>query len=475
MLKTTRRGFLRIMGTGVLAFSAGHLLETMQAATAAPQDRKRPNFVFILADDWGWGDLGCYGHDLLKTPNLDDLARQGTRFTQFYVNSPVCSPSRCGIMTGQFPSQHRAFGHFADHDLNVKRGMPDWLDPTVTTLPGLLKQAGYVTGHFGKWHLGAGKDAPEPSAYGVDDYRVYCGNPPGWRDPKFDTRSSELIVDEAVRFLEGNKEKPFFVNVWLKDTHARLDPTDEMMKPYERLGGAMKVYYGAATNADAQLGRLFAKLDELNLSDNTVVIFTSDNGPEDIHIPNASYSGVGRPGPFRGRKRSLYEGGIRTPFIIRWPGHTPAGRVDDTTVLSGVDMLPTLCALAGAARPSQLKLDGEDLSAALKGKPTSRRTSLMWEFHYWVYGDLVNRNPMIAIREGDWKLLTNPDRGRVELYNIPRDSLELNNLADRKPELARKLTDTALEWFKTLPEAPIEPQAGQNDYPWPMSAEKVNG
>lgn len=471
-METTRREFLKSVGAGALALGAGSLLSPLQRAWAA-QSGRRPNFVFVLADDWGWGDLGCYGHDILRTPNLDKLAKQGTLFTRFYVNGPVCSPSRCGFMTGQFPSRHRIFGHFADHEINAKRGMPDWLDPSAVTLARLMKQAGYVTGHFGKWHLGSGKDAPEPSAYGVDDYRVFVGNPQGWRDAQFDTRSSELVVDEAIRFVETHKEKPFFANVWLKDTHAYLNPTDEMMKPYESLGGALKVYYGAATNADAQLGRLFAKLDELGLSDNTVVIFTSDNGPEDIHIANASHSGVGTTGPFRGRKRSLYEGGIRTPFIIRWPGRTPAGRVNDTTVLSGVDMLPSLCSLAGVSSPREWKLDGEDLSAALRGRPVKRTTPLFWEFRYWVHGDTINRNPMIAVREGDWKLLVNPDGSRVELYDIPRDSMELDNLADRKPEVAKRLKDKALAWFKTLPEGPIEERAGKNDYRWPKDVGPV--
>jgi N-acetylgalactosamine-6-sulfatase len=460
----SRREFLETMGRGALALGASGMLGR---AAWPDSEEKPPNFVFVLADDWGWGDLGCYGHDLLKTPNLDKLASEGARFTQFYVSAPVCSPSRTGIMTGQFPGRHKVFGHFADHKLNADRGMPDWLDPGVVTLTGLLRQRGYVTGHFGKWHLGNGQGAPEPSAYGVDDYRVFVGQGPGWDVPDFNARSSELIVDEAIRFVEANREKPFYVNVWLKDTHALLEPTEEQMAVYPNLKGALKVYYSAATNADKQLGRLFAKLDELDLRENTVVVFTSDNGPEDIHIPNAAHSGVGRQGPFRGRKRSLYEGGIRTPFVVRWPGVTSAGKVDDRSVISGVDMLPTICALAGAEPPKDWKLDGEDMSAALKGSPKARTKPLTWEFRYWIYGDTVNRSPMLALRDGDWKLLTNPDRSRVELYDIPDDPLELNNLADRQPKEAARLSEELLKWFESLPEGPIEPAAGKNDYRWP--------
>ena len=468
MAVITRREFIRNLSCAAVGL-AGASVAWPEIGARAEDKMTRPNFVFVLADDWGWGDLGCFGNDLLKTPNLDKLASQGTIFTQFYVNGSVCSPTRAGIMTGRFPARHRIFGHFADHDTNAKRGMPNWLDPNVTTLTDLLKQAGYVTGHFGKWHLGAGKGAPEPKEYGVDDYRVFGGNGPGWNDPNFPARSSELIVDESIRFIQANRDKPFFVNVWLKDTHAFLDPTEEQMAAYPNLKGAYRIYCSAATNADKQLGGLFAKLDELGLSQNTVVIFTGDNGPEDIRIPNASHSGVGSAGPFRGRKRSLYEGGIRTPFIIRWPGVTPAGKVDNSTVLSGVDMLPTICTLAGIGVPADLRGDGEELSAALKGSPKTRAKALFWEFRFYIYSHTVHRSPMIAVREGDWKLLTNPDRSRIELYNIPKDPTELTNRAEQKPEIAKKLTDKALEWFKTLPEAPIEPQAGKNDYPWPKA------
>jgi len=473
MKHATRRDFLKTMGRGALLLGASDWLRPIWAW--GDSGGRPPNFVFILADDWGWGDLGCYGHDLLKTPNLDRLAAQGTLFTQFYVNGPVCSPSRAAIMTGQFPSCHRVFAHFASPEENQKRDMPGWLDPSVVTLPRLLKERGYVTGHFGKWHLGSGRadgtDAPEPSAYGVDDYRIFVGNGPRWDVPDFNSRSSELIVDEAVRFVEANKGKPFFVNVWLKDVHAVLDPTEEQMAAYPNLKGALRVYYSAATDADRQLGRLLGKLDELGLTENTVVVFTSDNGPEDIRIGNASHSGVGSPGPFRGRKRSLYEGGIRTPFMVRWPKVTPAGKVDGATVLSGVDMLPTLCALAGVQPPKDWKLDGEDMSGACKGSPEPRKKPLMWDFRYGVVGHVLNRSPMLAIRDGDWKLLMNPDRSRVELYDIPHDPSELKDLASERPKEVQRLSDALVKWFESLPKGKIWPEAGKADYPWPKPTE----
>ena len=357
---------------------------------------RQPNFVFIFADDWGWGDLGCYGHDTIRTPHLDRLAAEGRLFTQFYVCSGVCSPSRSAVMTGRFPARDRIHGHLSDHGLNRARGMPDWLDPGAVTYTRLLQQAGYRVGHFGKWHLGNGPGAPEPSAYGIDESFVNAGEGPQlefarerWA-PGLRIRSSEFIVGHAMRFIERHREQPFLVNAWLNDTHAILDPTREQLESYRDSGpqlvdhpGATAIYYATATEADRQIGRLLERLDELGLADDTVVIFSSDNGPEDILVRNAAHSGVGSAGPFRGRKRSLYEGGVRVPFILRWPaGGGPRGAVDDATPLCAVDLLPTFCRLAGVEPPSPLQLDGEDMSDVFAGATRERRTSLLWEWRF---------------------------------------------------------------------------------------------
>jgi len=434
----------------------------------------RPNFVFVFADDWGWGDLGCYGHAVLRTPNLDRLARQGTLFTQFYVASGVCSPSRTAIMTGHFPARHRIHGHLATHEQNAGRGMPDWLDAAVPTVTGLLQKAGYTTGHFGKWHLGSGTGAPSPGEYGIDEHKAVNSTDdyPNLWGAEFRPRSTEIIIDETIRFIEENREKPFYVQAWLLDTHAYLQPTEEQQKAYPRHNGALKIYYSAATDADKHIGRLVQKLDELGLAENTVLVFSSDNGPEDIVIGNASHSGVGSAGPFRGRKRSLYEGGVRMPFIVRWPAGTPAGVVDETSVIGGVDWLPTICSLAGAKLPEGLNLDGQDMSAAFCGRPTERTRPLMWEWRFRVAGHTLNQSPMLSIRDGRWKLLMNPDRSRVELYDIPADPSELNNQADRQAEIVERLAAKVLAWQKTLPPGPIDASAGKNDYRWPKSAEQ---
>ncbi|MCH7685883.1 MAG: sulfatase-like hydrolase/transferase [Planctomycetes bacterium] len=455
------------------------LLVNVADAAEAKVAVSRPNILFILADDLGWGDLGCYGHPQIKTPHLDRLARQGTLFTQFYVNGSVCSPSRTAFMTGQFPARHQIHGHLARHDRNKSRGMPNWLDPKAPLITRLLQQAGYATAHFGKWHLGSGQGAPDPGIYGIDVHRTVNTNGPGFeqqRDPYFRAKSTGLFVDEAIRFIESHRDKPFFINLWTLVPHATLHPTDQQMKPYRRFGpggvpykGATQIYYATVTALDAELGRLFAKLDELNLSQNTIVLFTSDNGPEDIHIRNASHSGVGSPGPFRGRKRSLYEGGVRMPLIVRWPGKVPAGRINEQSVLTAVDFLPTLCQLAGADLPNDYQGDGEDVSDILLESSRARRRPIMWEWRFRVHGYPYHHSPILAIRDGEWKLLMNPDRSRVELYNLSKDRMELSNLANRHSDVVKRLSARVLAWQKTLPKGPVERTAGHVNYGWPKS------
>lgn len=427
----------------------------------------QPNILFIFADDWGYGDLGCYGHPDLKTPNLDKLASEGTKFKQFHVTSGVCSPSRCSVITGHYPARHRVHGHFARYDLNESRDMPNWLDPDIYTLPALLQDAGYRTAHYGKWHLGGGggihghPDAPMPEKYGYDDTRVWNGNGPTWHgtehwpfalhmdvDMDFLPHSSELSVNEAINFISQDSEKPFFVNLWLWAPHTPLVPTEEQRKPYKEYKEPEQTYYSVITDADAQIGRLLDKLDELNLRNDTLVIFSSDNGPENI---KKEWGTAGSTAGLRGRKRSLYEGGVRTPFIVRWPGETPVGETDDSSLLSGVDILPTFCQIAGAEMPDDLDPDGVDMTSALIGESFERAKPLMWE---WLFADPDPESiqcPELAIREGNWELLVNPDIGRKELYNIKNDCQQKNNLAEEYPELVEILYRHIRLWKKELP------------------------
>jgi arylsulfatase A-like enzyme len=458
----------------ILLCSAATARATQPAGQTASQAR-RPNVVFILADDLGWGDLSAYGHERLKTPHLDRLAAGGTLFTQFYVNGSVCSPSRAAFFTGQYPARHRIHGHYAVREMNEARGMSHWLEPTVPNVAALLKGAGYRTAHIGKWHLGNDAGGPSPREYGFDF--VGTGETGGasvrQEDPYFRARSSALFVDEALRFIGEDKETPFYVQLWMLVPHATLNPTPEQLKPFARFSpsapypGAEAIYYASVADLDAQVGRLVAELDRRGLAENTLIIFSSDNGPEDIHVANASHSGVGSAGPFRGRKRSLYEGGVRVPFIVRWPGRVPAGRVNDVSVVAGVDLLPTLLKFAGVAAPAAHALDGEDASDVLTGRARGRAQPLFWEWRFPVIGDHLHRSPMLAVREGKWKLLLNPDRSRVELYDIPADPAQMNNLAARHPGVVARLSKQALAWQATLPRGPVAPAAGKNDYPWP--------
>ncbi|NND06160.1 MAG: sulfatase-like hydrolase/transferase [Saprospiraceae bacterium] len=448
---------------------------------------KRPNFIFIFCDDLGWADLPAHGHQSvtahggwlvrgeLKMPNVDRMAAEGTIFSQFYVNAGVCSPSRAGMMTGQFPGSLGIHDYLGNPKQNKAHGIPDWVEPSIPMVTSLLQDAGYKTAHFGKWHLGSGPHAPKPEEYGIDQFKP-CNDGPMKR-----VGSTEMIADETINFLESSiaGKEPFYINAWLYDPHSPLRPTEEMMDPYKHLSprfgdnkGALEIWYGVLSDIDKHVGRILDKLDELGLSEKTVVVFSSDNGPESGLIPFVSHYGGASStstGPFRGVKRSLYEGGIREPFIVRWLGTTPAGKVDNASVISGVDWLPTVCDLAGVKLPRGKKLDGENLSPAFKGIPVTKTKPQMWENRFPVYGHVIHKSPMLAIRVDNWKLLMNPDRSRVELYDIPNDPTELNNLASRKPDIVKDLSEKVLTWQATLPEGPVDPNAGSNAYPWPQN------
>jgi len=293
-------------------------------------------------------------------------------------------------------------------------------------------------------------------------------------DPYFRAKSTAQIMDRTIAFIERHRHEPFYVNIWSLVPHATLHPTPEQMEPYKRLApgdapyeGVKQIYYASVSDLDTQIGRLVQRIDELGLDKNTFIVFSSDNGPEDLNIRNAVHSGIGNAGPFRGRKRSLYEGGVRLPFIVRCPGRVPAGRVDSESILAGVDWLPTICRLAGVEPPGDLNADGEDMSQVLLGTPKRRSLPLLWEWRFRVFGDMVHRCPRLAIRDGRWKLLMNPDRRRIELYDIPNDPTELDNVMGQHPDVVAQLSEKVLAWHKTLPAGPIEAAAGANDYPWP--------
>lgn len=454
----------------------------------------RPNVIFILTDDQGWGDAHFAGHPYVKTPNLDRLAKEGTWFRQFHVAATVCSPSRTAFMTSHYPSRHLIHGHLADAAENKARSMPNWLDAGVTTLPDLLKSAGYATGHFGKWHLGSGPGAPAPEDYGFDVSKIVTGNGPTYeverKTPGFWARSTRLFVDDAIAFIREHRKQPFYVNLWTLIPHAKLDPSPEQLAEYTDLKpkaddpafgpwmrkylakardfeSQMKVFCASLTDLDAQIGRLLAALDETGLAENTIIVLSSDNGPEDYRIGNASNAGVGSPGPLRGRKRSMYEGGIRTFGLVRWTGKVPAGRVDETSVVGAVDFLPTICSLAKVEVPATLKPDGQNLASLwLGGEPAPRAKPLHWEWLFNVQGSEDGYiPPALAIRDGDWKLFLDHKGGSAQLYHIPNDPGENTDLAAKEPEVVKSLTVKALAWVKTLPPSPARDAVAASGLP----------
>ena len=450
------------MTKSAITFFTALLLAFGAASEAA--DATRPNIVFIFADDWGWGDLSCHGHPYVKTPNLDRLAREGTDFTRFTVASGVCSPSRTAVMTGHFPARYNIDGHFAAVSSNAKRGMPDWLDPKVPTLPRMLQSTGYATAHFGKWHLGNDMipDSPTPAAYGYDEYGAF--NCSGEQMPVHED------AQHAIAFIEKSAaaKKPFFINLWMHEPHTPFHTVPK----YEWRFREMKIredqiYASVLSHADDRIGDVLAVLDRLKLTDNTLVIFTSDNGPArgsanaklDLQYDTATGAGWGiaaSKGVTAGRKgykASLFEGGINVPFIARWPGKIAAGKIDNASLISAVDLLPTFCELAGAKLPQGYQPDGISQIEVLQGKVSATRSKpLFWkmgggkdsEFHWANY----------AVVDRQWKLLTTADAKRVELYDIAADALETQDLATEKPELVKEIMAKLEAWKATLPAQP---------------------
>ncbi|MFA6563686.1 MAG: sulfatase-like hydrolase/transferase [Verrucomicrobiia bacterium] len=427
------------------------------AAATIRADSPKPNIVFFLTDDMGWGDVGCYGGKLLPTPNIDRMASEGIRFTQYYSASPICSPSRTGATTGMFPARWRMTSYLQTRAGNRACGQADFLDPKAPSLARELKAAGYATAHFGKWHMGGGRDvtdAPRFEAYGFDEHAgtwespqphpdITAGNwiwSPTDKIKRWDR--SAFFVEKTLDFLRRHKDRPCYVNLWPDDVHTPWVPADDAPK-----GDTPENLRRVLAEYDRQVGRLLAGLSELGVADRTLVVFTSDNGP----LP--TFRGE-RAGGLRGSKLSLYEGGVREPLIVRWPGRTPAGRVDERTVLNAVDLFPTFCAVAGAPLPG-VALDGEDLSAAWLGRPVTRAKPLFWEygrndksFHYAKGRD---RSPNVAVRNGHWKLLVNADGSGAELYDLDADPNETKNLAEARPDIAKRLTGRTLAWRKSLP------------------------
>ncbi|WP_435010990.1 sulfatase family protein [Tundrisphaera lichenicola] len=440
----------------------------MVAASPAvdPPDR-RPNIVLILADDLGPGDLGG---SVAPTPQIDRMASEGTSFSRYYSAAPICSPSRCGLLTGQSPGRWRITSYLQTKAGNRACGQADFLDPAAPSLPRVLKSAGYATEHVGKWHLGGGRDvvdAPKFAAYGYDlGLGTYESPEPHpdltarewiWSavDPVKRWDRTRWMVDRTLDFLRSHPDQPCFVNLWLDDPHTPWVPSaeDQEAKPDGRASGKANTparLKGVMIELDRQVGRLLQELRDHPSSRPTLVLFLSDNGP----LP--PFAGQARTGKLKGSKLSLYEGGIRLPFIAWGPGLVPAGKTNAATVLTAFDLFPSLARIAGAELPIGYQGDGEDLSPAILGASEPIRTRpVFWEYGRggtgFAYPAPKNRSPDLAMLDGDWKILANLDGSGTELYDLARDPQESVNLATERPEAAARLQEALLRWRKTLP------------------------
>ena len=427
----------------------------------------RPNILFIFADDWGWGDLSCHGHPYVKTPNIDRLAKEGTDFHRFTVASGVCSPSRTAVMTGHFPARYNIDGHFAWVPSNAKRNMPDWLSPQAPSLPRLLKQNGYATAHFGKWHLSNNMipDSPLPSEYGYDEYGA------------FNCAGEQMPVHEDAKhandFIERCYEagKPFFINLWLHEPHTPFHTVPKYRWRFRELEERDNIYASVLSHADDRIGDVLATLDRLRISDNTLVIFSSDNGPArgaenaDLTLMHDTATGAGYSiaaskgitGGRRGYKAALFEGGIGVPFIARWPGKIAAASVDETSLISAVDLLPTFCEVAGVELPTGYSPDGVSQLATLMGNSRPNRDKpLFWKMQgSWpIRPSKPDHWVSYAVVDQTWKLLANKDSSYVELYAIGSDVFEEKDLKEQNAQVVEQLLAKLEAWKETLPVQP---------------------
>lgn len=445
---------------------------TILFAVATNLNADKPNIILVFIDDMGWGDFSCFGNQVVKTPYVDGLAKEGIRFEQFYVNSPICSPSRTAISTGQYPQRWKITSYLAHRKMNKDRGMAQWLAPEAPMLARSLQQAGYATGHFGKWHMGGQRDvndAPYITEYGFDTSLTNFEGmgpkllpltlKPGQETPGRIWNKAEILgdgfrwmlrskitsgfIDEAIPFMEkaSKDNKPFYINLWPDDVHSPFWP------PVDQWGnGKRELYLSVLKEMDKQLGRLFKFVQSNSkLRDNTLILVCSDNGPE---------KGAGVAGPFRGYKTHLYEGGIRSSLIAWGPKIiSKKNRVNQTSVFSAIDLVPTLLDLAEVPHPEGIKFDGESLLNVLTGKSSESRTKPLFfrrpPDRDSFYG--VKNLPDLAVRHGKWKFLCEYDGSNPELYNMKTDRGETTNIAERHPTVVKQLTKQVTEWHLSMP------------------------
>jgi alkaline phosphatase len=426
--------------------------------------QERPNIIVFLADDLGWADLACYGSDLHETPHLDGLARTGVKFTDAYSACTVCSPTRASLLTGKYPARLHVTDWIAGHERPQARlRIPDWtkqLNHEYVTLAEVLQQAGYQTAHIGKWHLGPDTHGPTSQGFQVNIGGTSAGSPPGGYflpnqldlpGAKEGEYLTDHLTDRAIELIETWREKSFFLYLPSYAVHTPIQAKPDLSEHYrEKIEPEHKHrnadYAAMVHNLDENIGRVLAKLDELKLTERTLVIFTSDNGG--LTQVNGRPTGVTNNTPLRRGKGSAYEGGVRVPLIVRGPGVAQDAVCDEPAMT--VDLFPTVAEWAGVALPEDAKtsLDGVSLAAVLPNpEGTVRREALYWHYpHYHPGGD----GPYSAVRAGDWKLIEHLEDGRLELFNLREDLGEQKDLAEERPEHAKQLLAQLTAWRQSV-------------------------
>lgn len=452
------------------------LLLVTFSVSVAWADNRRPNVVFILADDLGWTDLGCQGSRYYQTPRIDRMAAEGLRFTQGYTCGPNCQPSRAALMSGQYGPRTGVYtvGGIERFDWSSRPLRPvdnvQKLPKRLTTVADVMKAAGYSTGMFGKWHLGE-DPGHHPSVRGFDEAIVSMGKHFDFvTKPKVTypegTYLADFLTDRAVKFIEEHRDGPFFLYVPHFGVHSPFQAKAELTERFKdqpAAGGHRDPTYAAMiASVDESVGRILAKLDELNLSGNTLVIFSSDNGGVGGYVREGIKQGgdVTDNSPLRSGKGSLYEGGVRVPWIMRWPGTIPAGTTDVPII--GVDLMPTLIELSGGRAPEKQPLDGASLVECFRsGGKTAPTRDLFWHFPGYLGAgkNTWRTTPVGAIRSGDWKLLEFFEDGRLELYNLREDVSQGRNLATEQPEKTKELHGKLRAW-RTSVDAPLPGRNG---------------
>ena len=435
---------MRITTTALAIFALSLTLPTVSTLAAEEVRPARPNVLFILADDLGWGDLSYHGHPNYRTPNIDQLAKEGIDIRQFSVAAPTCSPSRAGIITGRFPARFGILYPF-QMDRNISINQPDWLDPGPLTLPRLLQGVGFTTAICGKWHLVEERakvmsDAPTPAAYGFQTWQLMRG-------PWESSIEPGQTFDAGVSYLKKTPKQPFFLQLTTHEPHVPYIPSPEALAANAHVDERSRRYAASVTDLDNGVGRVMATLQELRLDQNTLVIFSSDNGPahrvENLKAAYGQYYNSGSTGGLRGYKGQLYEGGVRTPLIVRWPGHVPSGKVDSTSTINGVDLLPTIAAATGTDVPAEWGGDGVNRLDVLKGHPSVRAQPLFWR-----------TTEQESVREGDWKMVHSRQQGTVELFDLAKDPNEAQDISQSQPGQATRLGSLLQAWTKSLPTEP---------------------